>query len=223
MHRNIKSKRNKQLLNDWNKVAQKAKLFREGNSITKSKLLALYMKHKKCSKLTANNHFMDKQLDEYFTRPTDRSNKGQQIKLLFNNGYPIISTDKEVDNLMYSPAKMGNKKMPKKQKLEKEVKELYKKVKDNYKVNKMNESQKKISNKCEEIKSFLLQKNEQYGDSVLTPIRIFSKADDKEQLRVRIDDKLNRLLQGNASIEKDEDVIKDLIGYLVLLLVSMES
>ena len=125
---------------------------------------------------------------------------------------------------MYSPAKMSNKKMPKKQKkLPKEVKELYKKVKDNYEVNKMNESQKKISKKCEEIKSFLLQKNEQYGDSVLTPIRIFSKADDKEQLRVRIDDKLNRLLQGNASIEKDEDVIKDLIGYLILLLVSMES
>ena len=167
---------------------------------------------------------MDATLDRYFTRPTDRSNKGQQISLKFENGYPIISTDKNVDKLMYSPAKMSNKKMPKKQKkLPKEVKELYKKVKDNYEVNKMNESQKKISKKCEEIKSFLLQKNEQYGDSVLTPIRIFSKADDKEQLRVRIDDKLNRLLQGNASIEKDEDVIKDLIGYLILLLVSMES
>ena len=223
MDRSIKAKRNTQLLNDWNKVAQKAGLFREGNSITKSKLLAIYMKHKKCSKLTANNHFNVKQLDLYFTRPTDRSNKGQQIKLIFENGYPVISTVREVDKLLYSPAKLSNKKMPKKQKIRKEVKDLYKKVKENYEVNKMNNSQTKISNKCEEIKSFLLQKNEQYGDSVLTPIRIFSKADDKEQLRVRIDDKLNRLLQGNASIEKDEDVIKDLIGYLILLLVSMES
>ena len=86
-----------------------------------------------------------------------------------------------------------------------------------------NESQSNIAKKCDELKAFLLSKNEQYGDSALTPIRIFSKSDDKEQLKVRIDDKLNRLLQGNANIEKDEDVIKDLIGYLILLLISMES
>ncbi len=86
-----------------------------------------------------------------------------------------------------------------------------------------NESQSKIAKKCGEITQFLLSKNEQYGDSALTPIRIFSKSDEKEQLRVRIDDKLNRLLQGNANIENDEDVIKDLIGYLILLLISMES
>ena len=87
----------------------------------------------------------------------------------------------------------------------------------------INESQSKIANKCNEITQFLLAKNEQYGDSALSPIRIFSQSDEVEQLRVRIDDKLNRLLQGNANIEKDEDVIKDLIGYLVLLLISMES
>jgi hypothetical protein len=86
-----------------------------------------------------------------------------------------------------------------------------------------NESHSNIAKKCDELKAFLLSKNEQYGDSALTPIRIFSKSDDKEQLKVRIDDKLNRLLQGNANIEKDEDVIKDLIGYLILLLISMES
>ena len=35
--------------------------------------------------------------------------------------------------------------------------------------------------------------------------------------------KLNRLVQGNSNIESDEDVIKDLIGYLILLLISMKE
>ena len=30
-------------------------------------------------------------------------------------------------------------------------------------------------------------------------------------------------MQGNDSMEKDEDVVKDLIGYLTLLLISMRN
>jgi hypothetical protein len=45
---------------------------------------------------------------------------------------------------------------------------------------------------------------------------VFSNASTKEQILVRIDDKLNRIKQGNNKID-DEDVIQDLIGYLVLL------
>ena len=85
------------------------------------------------------------------------------------------------------------------------------------------ESSFKISKTMGEITQFLLDKNDQYGDSALQPIRIFSRADKTEQLKVRIDDKLNRLMQGNASLESDEDVVKDLIGYLVLLLVNMRE
>ena len=81
----------------------------------------------------------------------------------------------------------------------------------------------KIINTLEDIKLFLIKKNDQYGDSALEPIRIFSKADKSEQLKVRIDDKLNRLVQGNANIESDTDVVKDLIGYLVLLLIQMKD
>ena len=88
---------------------------------------------------------------------------------------------------------------------------------------KMEGTQSKIIKTLEEIRLFLIKKNEQYGDSALEPIRIFSKADKSEQLKVRIDDKLNRLVQGNADIESDEDVIKDLIGYLVLLLIQMKE
>ena len=85
------------------------------------------------------------------------------------------------------------------------------------------DTQKAISKVLIELELFLLKKNNQYGDSVFSPIRIFSKADIDEQIRVRIDDKLNRLLQGNSSMETDEDVIKDLIGYLVILLIQIRD
>jgi hypothetical protein len=45
-------------------------------------------------------------------------------------------------------------------------------------------------------------------------VRIFSKADPEEQIRVRIDDKLSRLARGH---DAGEDVILDLLGYLILL------
>tara|TARA_Y100001951_G_scaffold104319_1_gene115561 strand:+ start:2689 stop:3252 length:564 start_codon:yes stop_codon:yes gene_type:complete len=82
---------------------------------------------------------------------------------------------------------------------------------------------KKICKVIDECETLLLSKNKQYGDSALAPIRLFSKSDGQEQIRVRIDDKLNRLLQGDESIESDRDVIKDLVGYLILLLISMDD
>ena len=63
----------------------------------------------------------------------------------------------------------------------------------------------------------LKEKNERYGNSALDPIRIFSEASTEEQLLVRIDDKLSRIARGS---EGDEDVVWDLVGYLVLLLVA---
>lgn len=81
----------------------------------------------------------------------------------------------------------------------------------------------KIQSECDQIKAFLIAKNLAYGDSALYPIRIFSHCDITEQIKVRIDDKLNRLLQGNSAIEADEDIIRDLIGYFVLLLVQLHD
>ena len=68
---------------------------------------------------------------------------------------------------------------------------------------------------CLEIAEMLVKKNISYGNSALEPIRIFSKADSKEQIRVRIDDKLNRI-QNDQACPGDND-IEDLIGYLILL------
>lgn len=67
---------------------------------------------------------------------------------------------------------------------------------------------------CDEIKEMLIEKNRKYGNSVLYPVRVFSKADPVEQLNIRIDDKLSRLAAMQP--DEDEDVEKDLIGYLVL-------
>lgn len=68
------------------------------------------------------------------------------------------------------------------------------------------------------IQVMLEEKNRKYGDAALNPSRIFSRADTAEQIRVRIDDKLNRLK--NRQSDEDEDVVKDLIGYLVILTIA---
>ena len=75
---------------------------------------------------------------------------------------------------------------------------------------------------CNEVKELLLEKNKKYGDSALNPSRIFSKANAVEQLLVRIDDKLSRIKSGAGLLANDEDVIMDLIGYLVLLKIALK-
>lgn len=70
------------------------------------------------------------------------------------------------------------------------------------------------------IEEMLISKNRAYGDSALEPVRIFSKSETVEQLYVRIDDKLSRVEGGHEY--PGDDTIKDLIGYLVLLLIAKE-
>lgn len=73
-----------------------------------------------------------------------------------------------------------------------------------------------------EIKDLLISKNQKYGNSALEPLGVFSKLTPEQALFVRIDDKLKRIK--NGSLEKDdEDVINDLIGYLVLLKIHANS
>ena len=87
----------------------------------------------------------------------------------------------------------------------------------------MSESETKISGVCDDIKELLIHKNRKYGNSALKPCRVFSKASPVEQLLVRIDDKLNRIMQGAGLLADDEDVVNDLIGYLVLLKIGMND
>ena len=67
------------------------------------------------------------------------------------------------------------------------------------------------------MERILLAKKAAYGNSARQPLRVFSKADAVEQIRVRLDDKLSRIARGQAA---GEDVTLDLIGYLTLLRVA---
>lgn len=75
-----------------------------------------------------------------------------------------------------------------------------------------------IGQECDILKAILLDKNARYGNSALCPQRIFSSADNIEQIRVRIDDKLSRIK--NQSDDDIEDTTLDLLGYLILLRVA---
>ena len=72
-----------------------------------------------------------------------------------------------------------------------------------------------IYDSCHEIAHMLIKKNIAYGNSALEPVRVFSRADAREQLHVRIDDKLSRIMKGTSYVGDND--IDDLIGYLVLL------
>lgn len=113
--------------------------------------------------------------------------------------------------------------------ISKKFKEEWQKAKDKEVINneetnkdvKQYNTQLLIAEVCDEIKVMLLDKNQKYGNSALSPKRIFSKASFIEQINVRIDDKLSRIenMVRNNIEDKSEsinDSIEDLIGYLVL-------
>lgn len=79
----------------------------------------------------------------------------------------------------------------------------------------------KVRRILEDMATLLVEKNTAYGNSALDPVRIFSKADTLEGLNQRIDDKLSRISRGRDY--PGEDTIRDLIGYLTLLLIAREG
>lgn len=72
-----------------------------------------------------------------------------------------------------------------------------------------------IEEECDDIKRLLLDKNRKYGNSAINPLRIFSKSSPIEQINVRIDDKISRIVRGEEGTI-DEDVELDMIGYFIL-------
>ena len=82
------------------------------------------------------------------------------------------------------------------------------------------QTEKDIARVSDQVKELLISKNRSYVDSALHPSRIFSKADNVEQLLVRIDDKLSRIQNGHDWPGDNE--IDDLLGYLILLKIAKE-
>lgn len=66
-----------------------------------------------------------------------------------------------------------------------------------------------------DIRGLLIAKNRAYGNSALEPVRVFATSDTAEQIRVRIDDKISRMVRGHTFAS--EDTANDLLGYLILL------
>ena len=77
----------------------------------------------------------------------------------------------------------------------------------------------RVKEVTDSLTELLIAKNLKYGNSALEPKRIFSKSDAVEQIKVRIDDKLSRM----ANQDEDEDVVQDLLGYLILLKIAQNN
>jgi len=85
--------------------------------------------------------------------------------------------------------------------------------------NMMEETQNKIARICMSISQTICEKNKRYGNSALSPIKIFSELKDKEipaGLLIRLDDKLSRVQ--NSDLLRENDIF-DIIGYLILICV----
>ncbi len=76
------------------------------------------------------------------------------------------------------------------------------------------EFDKALDTVLKELGDMLKSKNRKYGNSITKPVRIFSKADPIEQIDVRIDDKLSRMVYGDGN--DTEDTEQDLTGYLII-------
>jgi hypothetical protein len=84
----------------------------------------------------------------------------------------------------------------------------------------LTETQKKIQQITESMCYLLIEKNRRYGDAALNPKNVFSKLPPGEGIKLRLDDKLGRIM-ANEGDPRINDVA-DLIGYLILYCVSQD-
>jgi len=92
-------------------------------------------------------------------------------------------------------------------------------------MNDINNVNKIIEKECDKLKNLLIQKNTDYGNSAINPLRIFSSASSLEQIKVRMDDKLSRIKnlqekENKVKSETIEDTMFDLAGYIILYFVA---
>ena len=83
------------------------------------------------------------------------------------------------------------------------------------------EFSKNVKEVCDGVANLLIEKNKSYGNSALDPIHCFYKGTATDAIKVRLDDKLSRLMRGNEF--DTEDTVLDLMGYLVLLKISLKK
>ena len=81
-------------------------------------------------------------------------------------------------------------------------------------------TQQKIHELMGAMKDLLLYKNQKYGDSAINPKKIFYKGDSTNSILIRLDDKIGRVMSNTEEKPRVNDVC-DIIGYCILLLISM--
>lgn len=74
----------------------------------------------------------------------------------------------------------------------------------------------------DQVTTLLKEKNAAYGDSALSPLNVFSKLNAIDSLCCRLDDKIARI-KNKGITDNTEDTIDDLIGYLLLLKMAIET
>lgn len=82
------------------------------------------------------------------------------------------------------------------------------------------DTQQKLIDVLDGMKSLLLYKNKKYGDSAINPKKVFYKGDSTNSILIRLDDKIGRVMSNPDDKPRVNDVA-DIIGYCTLLLVSM--
>jgi hypothetical protein len=82
----------------------------------------------------------------------------------------------------------------------------------------LTETQKKIQRVTESMCRLLIEKNRRYGDAALSPKNVFSKLPAGEAIKIRLDDKLSRIMANEGEARKND--FSDLIGYLILFCIS---
>ena len=92
----------------------------------------------------------------------------------------------------------------------------------NEKLEKIVKFQEDLDTLLTNIGNLLKSKNEAYGNTSLNPPKIFSKLDSTEAICARIDDKIMRI-KNKGLVSATEDTVTDLIGYLLLLKMSMKK
>lgn len=79
----------------------------------------------------------------------------------------------------------------------------------------------KVREICHGLAELLIAKNKAYGNSALSPLNCFFKGDATTAIKVRIDDKLSRIMKGKEYGQ--DDTVLDIMGYLVLLKIAQEN
>lgn len=74
-----------------------------------------------------------------------------------------------------------------------------------------------IRKHMKEFGEWLISKNRAYGNSVVENINVFGKGTALDIIKIRMDDKLKKMIKGKDLSEEKDDAGKDFCGYWHLL------